>query len=165
MADFLDLDPYVVKAELIGILKVIPRKKDMCEHVTCGFKKAQRIYDWQKNKYVTTSEESGLVKCSWERYKKCTTQELSNPDVTADSIFAAIRVCIVHKGGWSNYPEVNQTIFLHDLYTDKTKDRWFQNGSTNNASIQPNIQIGSDYPKPTQIVNLKEVIEGMKKVL
>lgn len=166
MPPFLTLDPIAVKAELYGILKFIPRKSDLCQHVTCGFTKQVTRWDWKTNTYAVVQHPGKEVKCSWERYKKCTTQELSTPDVTADSIFAAIQVHVVTTSGYNQVPEASGSmIFLHDLYADKTKDRWFQKGGTANGSIQPNIQVGNSYPKPSELVNLHDVLEGMKKSL
>lgn len=157
---YIELDHMAIDATLYGIFRLIPRKSDMCAHVTCGHNPATTKWDYNKGKQVTTKA-GKLVKCSYERYTKCTTQELSVPDAKIGTIFAAIMVSITFKGfyGW----ECKSMIFLYDLIGDTIKDKWLQNGG--NDSVAPHSQSDTYVSMPSQLLNIKDVVEGMKKVL
>jgi hypothetical protein len=86
---------------------------------------------------------------------------LSDPDQKVGNIFAAIRVAVVKKGGYTSEWEGVPMIFLYDLIGETVKDQWFQRGG--NESIAPHSGHGQDWPVPSTLKNLKDVIEGMKK--
>ena len=160
---FLNLDPYAVKAELYGIFKKLPQA-ELCEHKTCGYKNVRESScSWiaSAGNYKTIKRIPGkLVKCSFERFAKCTTQELSDPTKDIE-YFAAINVWYNHKV-YDN-PAISSAIFLHNLIEDKVKDKWFQHAP--HGAIQPHSQIPSNWCKPSEIGNLRDVLDGMKKEL
>jgi hypothetical protein len=77
------------------------------------------------------------------------------------TFFAAIMIYYTKVGGYSGYPEINTAIFLHDLVDDKVKDKWFQHGPK--GSIQPHSQIPANWPNPSDMKNISQVLEGMRK--
>ena len=162
MKDYLNLMPLAATAKLYGIFRLIKREKDTCRHITCGFKPAHTEYDWSASKLKIVKKASPEPKCSFERYVRCTTQELSDPN-TKD-MYAAITIDLITSpnNNYSDFPITNRMTFLFNLATEEVKDKWFQMGP--NESVQPH-QGGAGRPMPSTIKNIHEIIEGMKKAI
>lgn len=158
---YLDLDPFVVRAKLYGIFRLIPLATDMCTHKACGYEPIKAA-GWNNGYTKWQKEKKGPdVKCTFERFKACTTQELSDPTSKVGTLFAAIQIYYSHVNSYSGDPEISSAIFLHDLVDDKVKDKWFQHGPK--GSIQPHSQIPANWPKPSDMKNIGQTLEGMRK--
>lgn len=152
---YIKLDNFAVEAELYGIFRLVP-KKDKCNHVTCGY----HAYDYWDITGKMVKASKTPVKCSYERYIKCTNQELADPDQKVGTIFAAIRVVVASVNNYDEWDN-SSMIFLYDVVGESVKDSWFQRGG--NESIAPHSGVGQNWPKPSTLKNLHDVIEGMKK--
>jgi hypothetical protein len=152
---YLSLNPIIVEADMYGIFRLIPRKSEMCKHVSCGFKD---IGYWKNSEWIEVKR----VQCTYERYIKCTTQELADPTAKVGTIFACMSVAVIYKANnvaiWEGHP----MMFLYDLIGESIKDRWFQNDG--NGVISPHSQ-AVGVPLPSATINIKTVIEGMKAAL
>lgn len=158
---FFDAGPFIVKAEMYGIFRLIPRDNPKCEHKACGYQPL-KAGGWNVGYTKMLKEVKGAeVKCTFERYKACTSQELSDPTNKVGTFFAAIMIYYSYAGGWSGVPEISTAIFLHDLIEDKVKDKWFQHGPK--QSIQPHSQIPNNWTVPSAMMNISQVLDGMRK--
>ena len=161
---FYKQDPYVVRAKLYGVFKLLSRP-DKCEHKSCGYKDIKpATYKYVNGLYKTIKRVPGpLADCTYDRYAKCTTQELVDPNSKVTTYFAAIEIAYSSSAGFSGEPEIWHAIILHNLNEDSVKDKWFQHGVK--ESFQPHMQIPPNWIKPSELKNLAEVVEGMKKEL
>lgn len=161
---FFKLGPYIVQAELYGVFKLLSRP-EKCEHKSCGYNDIKRSgTKFVNGEYKLVKRVMGpLATCTYDRYAKCTTQELVDPNSKVTTYFAAIEIAYSSMTGFGGEPEICHAIILHNLNEDTVKDKWFQHGVR--ESFQPHTQIPNGWIKPSELKNLAEVVEGMKKEL
>lgn len=162
MKDYLNLMPIAATAKLYGVFRVVVKDQKGCEHITCGYKPGESHYSFQTGKYTCIKKPIKPDKCIFERYARCTTQELSDPNMK--DLFAAITIDLVDgpNNNYTDFPNITRMTFLFNMLTEEVKDKWFQRGA--NESIQPH-QGSNGRPLPSAVKNIREIIEGMKRVI